>query len=100
LPGWGSLFLSSVFFSQDLIDEIDKLSPLGYQGDPASAILEVLDPSQNSSFDHYLNIPVDICKVLFMCTANKLDRIPELLDRMEVIRLSGYTPKSIGREAS
>jgi len=74
-----------------LIDEIDKLGH-SHQGDPASALLEVLDPSQNSSFlDHYLDEAVDISKVLFMCTANELERIPEpLLDRMEVIRLSGY----------
>ncbi len=74
-----------------LIDEIDKLGH-GHQGDPASALLEVLDPSQNASFlDHYIDEPVDISKVLFMCTANELERIPEpLLDRMEVIRLSGY----------
>ena len=74
-----------------LIDEIDKLGH-GHQGDPASALLEVLDPSQNASFlDHYLDEPVDISKVLFMCTANELERIPEpLLDRMEIIRLSGY----------
>ncbi len=74
-----------------LIDEVDKIGR-GHQGDPSSALLELLDPEQNNSFlDHYMDIPVDLSKVLFVCTANMTDTIPRpLLDRMEVIELSGY----------
>ncbi|XP_049871885.1 lon protease homolog, mitochondrial isoform X2 [Pectinophora gossypiella] len=74
-----------------LIDEVDKIGK-GMHGDPSSALLELLDPEQNANFlDHYLDVPVDLSKVLFICTANVVDQIPEpLRDRMELIDMSGY----------
>ena len=93
MPGKFVQALKDVTVSNPVImlDEIDKLGK-SFQGDPASALLEVLDPEQNKEFlDHYLDLRVDLSKVLFVCTANQLDTIPgPLLDRMDMIRLSGY----------
>lgn len=76
-----------------LIDEVDKIGQRSVQGDPGAALLEILDPEQNSQFtDDFLDVAIDLSKVLFLCTANSLDTLhPALLDRMEIIYVAGYT---------
>lgn len=76
-----------------LIDEVDKIGQRSVHGDPGSALLEILDPEQNSGFtDDFLDVAIDLSKVLFLCTANSLDTLhPALLDRMEIINVAGYT---------
>ena len=76
-----------------LMDEVDKLGVRSQQGDPASVLLEILDPEQNDKFtDDFLDVPIDLSKVLFLCTANMLDTLhPAILDRMEIIEVAGYT---------
>lgn len=75
-----------------LLDEIEKLGR-SYRGDPANALLEILDPSQNTSFvDHYVSLPIDLSKVMFICTANDIDELSApLRNRLELISISGYT---------
>ncbi len=76
-----------------LIDEVDKLGLRSMRGDPSSALLEILDPEQNNSFtDDFLDVPIDLSKVLFLCTANMIETMhPAILDRMEIIEIAGYT---------